>query len=189
MEEKTFQIFRAGQHKDMSGAVVSMSRSQLQSIARAYNTSLYSAPLQIGHARSPAPRSYGTVQRLDMLGDKLYATASVNDELVALVRDGSYRNRSASFMKPDAPGNPTPGAYYLDHVAFLGAQPPAVKGMDPLNFSEIGYRTRELVTSSRSRSLLQFAQATGEFTNASPLAQNALRRRLAESGIDVHSVF
>lgn len=189
MQQKTFQIFKAGSHKDMSGSVVSMGRELLQAIARAYNTTLHSALLQIGHSRSPEARSYGVVQRLDMVGDKLYATASVNDELVALVRDGAYRNRSAAFMKTDAPGNPTPGAYYLDHVAFLGAQLPAVKGMDPLNFSEACHRNRELVTDARSRSLLQFAQTTGEAVNTSPLAQDAMRRTLAESGLHVRSVF
>ncbi|CAM3721458.1 GPO family capsid scaffolding protein [Paracidovorax anthurii] len=189
MQQKTFQIFRAGQHKDMSGSVVSMSRSQLQSIARAYNTSLYSAPLQIGHARNPAPPSCGVVQSLDMLGDKLFATASVSDELVALVRDGTYQNRSASFMKPDAPGNPTPGEFYLDHVAFLGAQPPAVKGMEPLAFSEAPSRARALVADATARSLLQFSEATADAVGTCPLARDALRRSLATSGIHVHSVF
>ena len=45
------------------------------------------------------------------------------------VAAGRYKKRSASFYTADHPSNPTPGKPYLRHVGFLGAQPPAVKGL------------------------------------------------------------
>ncbi len=43
---------------------------------------------------------------------------------------------SASFYLPDSPSNPKPGVLYLRHVGFLGAQPPSVKGLKQVSFSE-----------------------------------------------------
>lgn len=53
-----------------------------------------------------------------------------------LVKAGRYRKVSASFYPPAAKANPRPGSYYLKHVGFLGAQPPAVKGLKAIAFSE-----------------------------------------------------
>ncbi|HCW1111826.1 TPA: peptidase, partial [Pseudomonas aeruginosa] len=49
-----------------------------------------------------------------------------------------YKKRSASVYLPDSPGNPVPGKHYLRHIGFLGAVPPAIKGIPdaPLNFAE-----------------------------------------------------
>ena len=53
-----------------------------------------------------------------------------------MVQAGRFKKRSASFYPPQAPNNPTPGKWYLRHVAFLGAQPPAVAGLKDIQFSE-----------------------------------------------------
>lgn len=52
-----------------------------------------------------------------------------------MVRAGRYKKLSASLYAPDSPANPSPGAWYLRHVGFLGAQPPAIKGLAPVNFA------------------------------------------------------
>jgi hypothetical protein len=52
------------------------------------------------------------------------------------VKAGAYKKVSASFYPKDHPNNPTPGVYALRHVGFLGAQPPAVKGLKPTEFAE-----------------------------------------------------
>ena len=46
-----------------------------------------------------------------------------------MVAAGAFKKISASFYSPSSPQNPVPGVYYLRHVGFLGAQPPAVKGL------------------------------------------------------------
>jgi hypothetical protein len=56
-----------------------------------------------------------------------------------MVADGRVKKRSSSFYHPKDPANPVPGVWYLRHVAWLGAQPPAVKGLKDVAFSEGGF--------------------------------------------------
>ena len=51
------------------------------------------------------------------------------------MRAGRYKKLSASLYSPSSPANPRPGTWYLRHVGFLGAQPPAIKGLAPVNFA------------------------------------------------------
>ncbi|MFV2030789.1 2-oxoacid:acceptor oxidoreductase, partial [Neisseria sp. S1] len=53
-----------------------------------------------------------------------------------LVKAGRYKKVSASFYPPGSPSNPVPGKWYVRHVGFLGAHPPAVKGLAPINFAD-----------------------------------------------------
>lgn len=56
------------------------------------------------------------------------------------VKNGNLIAKSASFYEPNSPNNPTPGKWHLRHIAALGEEPPAVKGLKPLqeefDFSE-----------------------------------------------------
>ncbi|WP_054074424.1 hypothetical protein [Comamonas testosteroni] len=134
MTPKLFQIFRAGLFTAMGGQTVSFSDADLHGMASAFNHRVRPAPLVLGHPENDKPE-YGNVTGLLVQEGKLYAQANVNDELLHMVRAGSYRNVSASFLTPSAKGNPTYGAaYYLRHVGFLGSLAPAVKGLAPLNF-------------------------------------------------------
>jgi hypothetical protein len=49
---------------------------------------------------------------------------------------GRFKKISSSFYGPASPNNPVPGVYYLRHIGFLGAQPPAVKGLRASEFAE-----------------------------------------------------
>lgn len=60
----------------------------------------------------------------------------VDPAFAEMVDKGSFKKISASFYHPDSPNNPVPGVYYLRHVGFLGAQPPAVKGLRPVEFAD-----------------------------------------------------
>ena len=53
-----------------------------------------------------------------------------------MVKAGFFKKISASFYRPDSPKNPKPGVYYLRHVGFLGAAPPAVKGLKSASFAD-----------------------------------------------------
>jgi len=134
--ERRIQIFRTGRHKPMEGAAISFSEGDLRASAAAYDPALYEAPLVIGHPAADAP-AYGWVQRLDYEDGHLEATPhQVAAEFAEAVKAGSYKHVSASFYSPDSPDNPKPGVLYLRHVGFLGAQPPAVKGLRPVSFAE-----------------------------------------------------
>jgi len=122
-------IMRAGQQVASNGLKVTLTRADLEATARAYEPSNHEAPLVVGHVESDSP-AYGWVKALVAEGDNLFAvTGQLDPGLVALVQAGRYKRISASFYMPDTPHNPTPGVWHLRHVAFLGATPPAVKGL------------------------------------------------------------
>lgn len=135
MTPKLFQIFRTGTFTPMSGQQLTFSERDLQGMAAAFDPQRRPAPLVLGHPTLDQP-SYGQVTGLIVKAGILYAQALVSSALIAMVRDKSYTSVSASFLAPFAENNPTPGAYYLKHVGFLGAHPPSVKGLEPPNFAE-----------------------------------------------------
>lgn len=135
MSTHPIHIFRVGKHTAMSGAEINFSESDLMRTAASYNPRLHRAPLVLGHPATDAP-AYGSVQRLRTEGGQLFAESEVGDELTALVRAKKYFAVSASFYAPQQKQNPVPGTFYLRHVGFLGAQPPAVKGLISPSFAE-----------------------------------------------------
>lgn len=130
-----FEIFRAGPQTDMHGRKVTIDRAELASIAAAYDPAKHEAPLVVGHPRLDAP-AYGWVKGLRVEGDRLVADAhQVDPAFAAIVNEGRFKKRSASFLLPTSPDNPVPGSYYLNHVGFLGATAPAVKGLRDAQFA------------------------------------------------------
>lgn len=132
------EIFRAGRHVDMAGRTVEFSERDLQRIARRYDPALHEAPIVIGHPKHNSP-AYGWVAAARAKGPSLFAMVDqVNANFAEGVRSGAYKKVSASFYLPNSPSNPKPGDYYLRHVGFLGAQPPGVKGLEPVSFADDG---------------------------------------------------
>lgn len=129
-------IFRGGKTIDSNGTRINFGSSQIASIARSYNAQLHEAPIVVGHPIDNAP-AYGWIDRLESRGLDLYAIPKqVNSAFKKLVQQGAYKKISSSFYLPDSPHNPKPGSYYLRHVGFLGAMPPAIKGLINPAFSE-----------------------------------------------------
>ncbi len=134
--QKPIQIFRAGTHTPMSGAALAFSESDLVASAQAYDPAKHEAPLVVGHPRHDGP-AYGWVKSLQFADGALDAQPDqVDPSFAELVAAGRFKKISASFYTPDSPQNPVPGVYYLRHVGFLGAQPPAVKGLRSPEFGE-----------------------------------------------------
>lgn len=133
---KLFQIFRTGRHIDGKGIARDFTESHLQSMAASYSPKPRPAPLVLGHPENQdAAQQFGAVARLIVKGHALYALAKVSEALVHLVRAGHYRYVSPSFsLRQSSSG--AAGTYSLRHVGFLGAMPPAVKGMSPPSFAE-----------------------------------------------------
>ena len=135
-QNEPITIFRAGRHTAMSGASLDFSAADLEATVSGYDPALHEAPLVIGHPRDNAP-AYGWIGSLTLAGRELLATPrQVNPEFAEAVNAGRFKKVSASFYRPDAPHNPLPGVYYLRHVGFLGAQPPAVKGLGDARFAD-----------------------------------------------------
>ena len=133
---KPIHIFRTGKHAASSGEQLTFSEAQLAASAKAYDPAKHEAPIVIGHPKDTAP-AFGWIKSLDFADSQLRAEPhQVLEEFAELVKKGAFKKVSASFYTPEAKANPVPGVYYLRHVGFLGAQPPALKGLAPISFNE-----------------------------------------------------
>jgi len=133
---KPFDIFYAGKHTDSNGVDAEFVEAHLNAIAENYDPGVHEAPIVIGHPKANAP-AWGWVEKVTNQGGTLVVTPKqVDAAFEEMVGAGRFKKRSASFYTPDSPNNPRPGAYYLRHVGFLGAQPPALKGLGPVELAE-----------------------------------------------------
>lgn len=133
---KLIQIFKAGRRTATNGKTVNFSEADIAGMARAYRPGVHEAPVVIGHPKSDDP-ALGWTKALHARGGDLFASVDQLDLSFAEgVRAGKWKKVSASFYEPDSKNNPCPGTYYLRHIGFLGAQPPAVKGLEAVNFAE-----------------------------------------------------
>lgn len=133
---KPLHIFKPGTHTAMNGASFDFSESDIAATVQAYDPALHEAPLVIGHPKHDASAA-GWVKSLSTSAHGLTAEPQQVDAAFAeQIAKGSYKKISASFYHPDAANNPVPGVYYLRHVGFLGAQPPAVKGLRPIELAD-----------------------------------------------------
>ena len=128
---RVFECFKAGNHINMAGQPMIWTGRDLDAVCLNYQCRADRAPLVLGHPASNGP-AFGEVAELFTKRGRLYAVAKVGQHLLSLVRAGSYKHVSASFER--AAGLV---GWNLRHIGFLGAMPPAVKGMAPLAFAEM----------------------------------------------------
>ncbi len=125
------QIFKTGVQTPTEGDALNADANFMRDVVNAYNTAKHEAPVVIGHPKHTDP-AYAWVKALSLNEAKgvLYADFSqVDPQFKQMLESGRFKKRSASFYPPNHSQNPTPGKWYLRHVGFLGAQPPAVKGL------------------------------------------------------------
>lgn len=123
---KWFAIFKTGKHTDSSGNTKEWTEADLDKIIETYDPSKHEAPIVIGHPKTNAP-AYGWIESLKRVGNTLYAKAKqLAPEFVEMVNKGMFKKRSIS-LYPDGT---------LRHVGFLGAVPPAVKGLPDVEFKD-----------------------------------------------------
>ena len=147
------EIFKAGTHTADSGEVITFSEADVAGMVASYDPALREAPLCVGHPASNKP-AFGWVASLQSnAGRLLMNTRDVVPAFAEMVGARLYKKRSASFYPPNHPSNPKPGSYYLRHVAFLGAQQPAIAGL--ADFSEAA---ADAATDAQDSSLLCFSQ-------------------------------
>jgi hypothetical protein len=107
---------------------ITLTDQDIAAIAAAYDPARYQAPVVIGHPEIDDP-AWGWVLAASAHSDGLWLEVELLPEMAELVREGRYRAVSVSLWMPDATGNPSPGVWSLKHLGFLGAVPPAVKGL------------------------------------------------------------
>lgn len=122
------EIFAGGRQTDSAGATHD-GNALIDSAVETFDTSYHEPPLVVGHPKDDAP-AFGWVESLkaDTKNGvkRLYAKfRNVVPDFEEMVKTGRYKKRSASFY-PDG---------RLRHVGWLGAMPPAVKGLSDVSFS------------------------------------------------------
>ncbi len=133
---KKIPAFRAGTHTDMNGKTITFNREHLIATANAYNKAVHEAPIVIGHPQTDDP-AYGWIDRFEVVDDELIAIPTqVEPVFGEMVDNGRFKKVSMSFYEPNNPNNPKRGVWYPKHLGFLGATPPAIKGLKPIEFSE-----------------------------------------------------
>lgn len=146
---KKFAIFKAGKHKDSKGNEKEYTPEDLDAIVTKYNnqeqSSFHEAPIVIGHPKSNAP-AFGWISKLERIKDLVYAVPTkVANEFEEWVKKGLYQKVSVS-LYPDLT---------LRHVGFLGAQPPAIKGLPAIDFSE----SEELIVIEFSEGVVPYVES------------------------------
>ncbi len=110
--------------------------NDLKEIATSYQPEIHEAPIRIGHEDNDKVPAWGWVKGVKVKGDELFAEIDFSPLAEEYVKNGLYKKVSASFYSPDSKINPEPGKWSLRHVALLGAQPPAVKGLKGFAYEE-----------------------------------------------------
>ena len=137
------EIFRAGDYSDKGNWTSDM----LGQVVSNFNSGAWKPPAVLGHPEHDSP-AMGWVKELREEGGKLLARfENVHPALESLVAEGRYPNRSAAFYL-----NPQGNGPVLRHVGFLGAMPPEVKSLAPVQFSEGRFLAIEFQEASSVRS-------------------------------------
>lgn len=123
------EVFRAGTHTDSKGRSCTFTEADLDQMVG--NLALGAAPAVLGHPKHNDP-AYAWVkpEGAKREGASLFVKfEDINPAFAAGVDSGAYRNRSVSvFQDKDA-------GWRLRHVGWLGAAPPAIDGLAPLDYS------------------------------------------------------
>jgi len=118
------EIFRTGEHTDSAGNIKKWTEEDLDQITARYNPAEHEAPVVIGHPVGNAP-AFGWVEAVRREGQFLYAKfKNLVPEFVDMVKKGLFKKRSMSVYQDGT----------LRHIGFLGAMPPAVKGLADIKF-------------------------------------------------------
>jgi len=138
---KWIEVFEGGVQTDSEGRTDVFSEDKLDYTVKSYNPTHHEAPLCLGHPPEHNSPAYGWVEAIKRTGNKLLAKfKQVPPEISNAIHSGFWKKRSISFY-PDG---------RLRHVGFLGAQPPAVKGLADIKFKE---KEEEYVTFSQSNDI------------------------------------
>lgn len=129
MPDETYRIevFKAGTHTAMNGVTKEYTVDDLHAMADKYNGQTeHKAPLVLGHPQIDDP-AFGWADRFEVVGQKLLAFVSqVPDKLKEAVKVGMFRNVSLAIFADGL----------IRHIGLLGAAPPAVQGLAPVQFAE-----------------------------------------------------
>jgi len=136
---ESIEAFKPGRHRASNGKVYTFTAEDVAQIAASYDPAVQAAPIVLGHPKSDDP-AWGWAESLSVNDEGVLCVApeKIDPAFAEGVDAGRYRYVSAALYSPEDDRNPKPGAWYLRHLGFLGAQPPAVKGLSPAFSDEPG---------------------------------------------------
>jgi hypothetical protein len=145
-----------------------------------FNAAAHEPPVVIGHPADNAP-AYGWVEGLKKQGNLLLAKfKQVHPDFADMIKNGLFKKRSAAFY-PDGT---------LRHVGFLGAMPPAVKGLSDVAFAEGDAVSFDFNEGAATRDSKE--QTNKKINNEKKEVQNMFQEKLIKFleflGIDVSKV-
>lgn len=156
--EKWCEIFKAGTHTDHYGRKITKTIADIDELIKNFNEKNPDVPIVIGHPKVNSP-AFGWVEKLKRKGDTLLASfKKVAPEFAEWVDKGLYQTRSISLY----------GDNTLRHVGWLGAQPPAIKGLAEYQFAE----NEDITIFNFSEAVdceLKTENGNGQFSFADPL--------------------
>ena len=165
-------IFRTGTHTDSNGNEKTWTEKELDNIVEKYNPKEHESPVVIGHPGDNAP-AYGWIEAVKREGDILYAKMKgLIPEFVEMLKTGMFKKRSIS-LYPDGT---------LRHVGFLGAMPPAVKGLPDFAFGDSAGMTIEFEENNSPQNNRKKEEGTMSFWER-------LKKRLADAGVNFSELF
>lgn len=127
--EDWVEIFRGGKQTDSAG-IEHDGDKLIESAVTNFDVARHEPPAVIGHPKNDAP-AFAWVENLKSetrngIKVLLAKFKQVVPEFEEMVRNGLFKKRSAAFYRDGS----------LRHVGFLGAAPPAVKGLQEIGFRE-----------------------------------------------------
>lgn len=166
-------IFKSGKHTDSAGDTKDWTEQDLDRIVSTYDPAKHEAPAVIGHPKDNAP-AYAWVEALKRVGDTLWMKMKdVVPQFAEMLTSKMFKKRSIS-LYPDGS---------LRHVGFLGAQPPAVKGLPDFAFGEDG----GMVIDFAEADLVSVQE--NEKEEAQMNFWERLKKKLTDSGVSFKELF
>ena len=126
MDPVYVEALKVGTFKDSKGNAHTFTLEDLKSIAAGYNPAASEAPVVIGHPSDNAP-AFGWIKDAVVKGQSLFlGMKDLVPEFVDACKKGMYKKRSISLREDKS----------IRHLGFLGAIPPAIKGLVDFAFAE-----------------------------------------------------
>jgi hypothetical protein len=141
------EVFRTGTHTSSEGHEMRFTNQMVDEAIASHNNEVFRVPLIVSHETSGIPDghlpdsklAFGVVDHFKRVGSKVYAVfKKYSDKVKSWIADGQVHSISSSFYLPEARTNPHPGKLSFRHIALLGSEPPAVKGMAAPELAEQG---------------------------------------------------
>jgi len=127
-ETVTMEVFRGGKQTDSAGNSKVWSEADLDNIIAATNKVGEAVPATVGHPKHDSKAvAWFPKSKFVRKGISIFAEmGNIHGKFAKALRDKSFKNRSLALRKD----------FSIRHVAMLGGQMPAIKGMVDFAFSE-----------------------------------------------------